>query len=203
VQGGWRIRQRQLAGLDLGVVEDIVEDRHERRSGRSSRPDQTALVQVENGVPEQVESTENAVHRRANLVAHGRQKLRLGLVGGFGGLLGDLQRRHGSVRHEAVPDGLLGGGREFSRGAKHGYSECRDQRSQQDRHGRLLQKEDDHDAAELGNRQQDERAADERQEEGRDRDPSAGEHCIRGGVLAIEVGENAESADAPHHAGQQ
>ena len=47
-----------------------------------------ALVGCQPGVEQQAGHADDAVHRRADLVAHGGQEFRLGMVGGFGLLLG-------------------------------------------------------------------------------------------------------------------
>ena len=46
------------------------------------------LAQV--GIPEDPQHAENAVHGRADLVAHGREELRFCPVGAFGGIAGAL-----------------------------------------------------------------------------------------------------------------
>ena len=45
-----------------------------------------ALLGVERGVGQQLGESQDAVHRRADLVAHRRQELALGAVAGFGRL---------------------------------------------------------------------------------------------------------------------
>ena len=69
-----------------------------RRSCTSRR-----WLRVEVRAAQQVERAEHAVHRRADLVAHRRQELRLRQVRRLGGLLGALQRLVGGVGLEAVP----------------------------------------------------------------------------------------------------
>jgi hypothetical protein len=78
----------ELAGLDLGVVEDVVDDGQERLGGAANALGVLALADGEFGVEQQSGHADDAVHRRADLVAHRREELALGLAGGFGGLLG-------------------------------------------------------------------------------------------------------------------
>ena len=47
--------------------------------------DVVALLGVERRVEQQAAHADHRVHRRADLVAHGRQERALGLVGGLGG----------------------------------------------------------------------------------------------------------------------
>ena len=68
----------ELAGLDLREVQDVVDD-HEQALGGDLHPGgQFVLVGVEVGVEQQVRQPDDAVHRGADLVAHGRDEFRLG-----------------------------------------------------------------------------------------------------------------------------
>ena len=116
-----RALQLQLVGLDLGEVEDLVDQREQRARRSLDGLGVGLLLRRQLGVAQQRGHAENAVHRRADLVAHRRQEARLGAVGRFRlqarlaqlglGLapLGDvaaeaLHLRHGSVgrRHDML-----------------------------------------------------------------------------------------------------
>ena len=79
----------ELAGLDLREVEDVVDDR-QQRLGRVARPwsRYSRCSAVEVGVEHQLGHADDAVHRRADLVAHVGQELALGAVGRLGRFLG-------------------------------------------------------------------------------------------------------------------
>ena len=85
------VLQLQLTGLDLGVVEDVVDDGQEGLAAGADGIDVVALGGGERGLVEEGGHADDAVHRGADLVAHGREEGALGLAGevGFeGGLLG-------------------------------------------------------------------------------------------------------------------
>ena len=73
----------QLVGLDLGEVEDLVDQRQQRARRALDGVGIGALLGRELGVAHQRRHAEDAVHRRADLVAHGGQEARLGPVGGL------------------------------------------------------------------------------------------------------------------------
>ena len=60
----------ELAGLDLREVEDVVDDRQQRLAGVADRLRVVALAGVEVGLEQQIGHADDAVHRRADLVAH-------------------------------------------------------------------------------------------------------------------------------------
>ncbi len=96
-----------LAGLDLGEVEDVVDDREQRLGGGVDRLGEVALLLVERRVEEQAAHADDGVHRGPDLVAHGGQEGALGLVG----LLGRLLGRAAVLEQPGVLDGdggLLG-----------------------------------------------------------------------------------------------
>ena len=87
-------------GLDLGEVEHVVDDAQERLRAVAHGRDGAALRGVEPLAVEHFHHAEHAVHRRADLVAHGGKEGRLRLVGGFrlGAVaLGRRQRHLGGV----------------------------------------------------------------------------------------------------------
>ena len=68
-------------GLDLGVVEDVVDDRQQRLAARADDRRLLALVVVELAAHEQAAHADHGVHRRADLMAHRREEDALGCVG--------------------------------------------------------------------------------------------------------------------------
>ena len=86
-QAGERERgllQLEAAGLDLREVEHVVDDAQQRLRRIADRRDRAALRAVETLALQHVDHAEHAVHRRADLVAHGGEEGRLRLVGGLG-----------------------------------------------------------------------------------------------------------------------
>ena len=77
--------------LDLREVQDVVDDGHERVTGRFDDPEILPLFRRELAVQHEIGHPDDAIHRRPNLVTHVRQELALGLVGGFRGLFGGSQ----------------------------------------------------------------------------------------------------------------
>jgi hypothetical protein len=76
------------AGLDLGEVEDVV-DQPQQRGGRfAHRVHGLRLLFVEVAVGQQLGHAQHTVHGRADLVTHRRQEGGLGAVGGLGGIAG-------------------------------------------------------------------------------------------------------------------
>src|SRR4051794_4020770 len=81
--------QLLLAGLDLGRVENIVDEFQEVLATLLDDVQAPHLARLE--VPRTLQKlriAQNAIQRRAQLVAHARQEHRLGLVGHFGNFLG-------------------------------------------------------------------------------------------------------------------
>ena len=75
--------QFQLAGLDLGKVQDVIEHRHQRVGGLPHQVEVAPLVGGHRGVEQQLSHADHAVHWRANLMAHVRQEGALGPVRRF------------------------------------------------------------------------------------------------------------------------
>ena len=73
------VLELELAGLDLRQVEDVVDDRQQRVARRADHPRVAALLLGQLGVEQQLGHPDHAVHRRADLVAHVGQELRLQL----------------------------------------------------------------------------------------------------------------------------
>ena len=74
-----------LAGLDLGEVEDVVDDGQQRIARCLDRLGVLLLLGVERRVEQQPAHPDDRVHRRPDLVAHRREERALGLVRVLGG----------------------------------------------------------------------------------------------------------------------
>ena len=81
----------QLAGLDLGEVQHVVDDAQQVLAGPLDLVQVVALGVVVRDVERQVGEPDDGVHRRADLMAHVGQKGRFETGGGFGRLLGFAQ----------------------------------------------------------------------------------------------------------------
>ena len=73
--------QLHLAGLDLGEVEDVVEDGQQRLAARPDRLGVSPLFLVERRIEEEAGHADHAVHRGPDFVAHVGQELALRGVG--------------------------------------------------------------------------------------------------------------------------
>ena len=62
--------------LDLGEVEDLVDDAQQRCAGRVNLADIVALLIIEVGAEREVREPDDGVHRRSDLVAHVGEKHR-------------------------------------------------------------------------------------------------------------------------------
>ena len=76
----------ELARLDLGEVENVVDDRQQRFGRVAGRLEVLPLLARQLGVEHQIGHAEDGVHRRADFVAHVGEEGALGVAGGFGGL---------------------------------------------------------------------------------------------------------------------
>ena len=82
----------ELAGLDLGEIENVVDDAEQRLGGRLAPVSRYSRCSaVEFGVQHQLGHADDAVHRRADFVAHVGQEFALGPVGLLGRFLGLMQ----------------------------------------------------------------------------------------------------------------
>ena len=75
--------QFELAGLDLGEIENLLDQRQQRFARGLRRLGVGELLGRERRVEQQIGHAENAVERRADFVADGGEEARLGAVGGF------------------------------------------------------------------------------------------------------------------------
>ncbi len=89
--------QNQLVGLDLGEVEDFIDQAEQRARRTVDGPRIGLLLRRQLGLAQQAGHAENAVHRRADFVAHGGEEARLRPVGGLG-----LPARIGQLRLDAA-----------------------------------------------------------------------------------------------------
>ena len=85
--------QGQPFRLDLGVVQNVVDDDQKRLTRRPDRLGKQTLFFRKAGVAQQLRHPHNPVHRGADLVAHVGKEGRLGAVRGFGRLAGGLKLR--------------------------------------------------------------------------------------------------------------
>ncbi len=84
--------QLHAARFDLGKIENVVDDVEQMPAGTEHHFCIFFLGRVETGSQQQFGHTQHAVHRGANLVAHRRQKLALGLARGL-----CLHQRHAQL----------------------------------------------------------------------------------------------------------
>ncbi len=70
----------ESASLDLGQIEDLVDQRDERAPRTANRFHVACVFGIKRGVPQQVGHAQNAADRGADFVAHRRQKARFGLA---------------------------------------------------------------------------------------------------------------------------
>ena len=83
--------QFQVPGLDFRKVQDVVEDAQQVLPRLLQHLGPGALLRVQRTADEQVVHAQNAVHGRADLMAHRGQELGLGPVGLLGTFLGQAQ----------------------------------------------------------------------------------------------------------------
>ena len=81
----------ELARFDLGVIEDLVDDRHERVGRRLDQLEIFSLLGLQRGFEGNVGQSHDGVHRRANFVADVGEKFALGAIGRLGGVLGNFE----------------------------------------------------------------------------------------------------------------
>ena len=80
--------KNQLVGLDLRIVENVVDDHQQRLARTLDRAGIQRLFLIQRRVEQQLGHADNPVHRRADLVAHVRQKRRFRPVGHLGPFAG-------------------------------------------------------------------------------------------------------------------
>ena len=87
----------EAARLDLGIVEQILDQREQRAGRRRDGADIGVLLGRQLGVGQQLGHAHDAVHRRADLMADGGEEPRFRLACEFGALAGVDQRRLGAL----------------------------------------------------------------------------------------------------------
>ena len=87
----------ELAGLDLGEVEDVVDDDEERFAADADGAGELALLVRQVGHEQEVGHADDAVHRRADFVAHVGEEFALEPVGRLGRDHGGLERDVGAL----------------------------------------------------------------------------------------------------------
>ncbi len=101
-----RVRQRQRAALERGVVDRVLDDRQHRLAGGEGRRDVLVLLRRQRRLEQQAGAAEHGVHRRLELVAHrgeeGRPRPRRGI--GLAPRVGELALEAGNrVAHRGPP----------------------------------------------------------------------------------------------------
>ena len=76
--------QFKLVRLDLGVIQNVIDDRQQRLARVANGFGIKPLFRRQAGVHEQFGHANHTIHRRANFMAHIRKERRLGPVGRFG-----------------------------------------------------------------------------------------------------------------------
>ena len=104
----------QFARLDPGEIEDVIDDREQGFGAAADGFGKVALFGSEMGLQQQIGHADDAIHGRADFVAHHGQKLALGTVGTIGGD-GQLTRMGDgvlqlSVRRSQLAIGCFGRG---------------------------------------------------------------------------------------------
>ena len=88
----WRGIELELSGVDLGEIEDVIDDRQKGVARLHDDVDEHALALVELGPRQKLGHAEHAVHRGADLVTHIGEELGLRAVRRFGNRAGRLER---------------------------------------------------------------------------------------------------------------
>ena len=91
LRGEGDLLEVEPAGLDLGKVENVVEQGEQRVGAGPDGAGKGLLLAVQIGFQEQVGEAEDGVHRCADLVAHDGEEGALGSVGCLRGALGGAQ----------------------------------------------------------------------------------------------------------------
>ena len=86
-----RLLDLQLAGLNLGEIQDIIDDSQQGSAGVVDFADIIALLGIERRLQREMGETDDGVHRGADLVAHICEEIRLRTGRVLRGVLGDLQ----------------------------------------------------------------------------------------------------------------
>ncbi len=76
-----------LLGFELGEIEDVVDEMEEGFAAGADHADELQLLGVEAGVEQERGGADDAVHRRADFVAHAGEEVGLGLQARLGEFL--------------------------------------------------------------------------------------------------------------------
>ena len=87
----------QLAGLDFGQIQNVVEDAQQGQRRVVDGVEHAPLRGIQLGLLEDVDHAHHAIHGRANLMAHVGQKFRFAAVGRIGGLFRQFQAHQGAL----------------------------------------------------------------------------------------------------------
>ena len=87
------------SGLDLGEVEDVIDDGQQGIARIADGRREVALLVIQGRVQQQAAHADDGVHRRADLMADGGQELRLVAAGHF--------KRVGAFQHALLGQGLV------------------------------------------------------------------------------------------------
>ncbi len=98
--------QFQLAGFDLGEVQEVVDNGEQYLPGLADGFQVVALLLIEFAAGQQLYHAQHAVHGCADLVAHSGQEFTLGMGGAFGHTAGPLHFRLGVLAVADVDEGL-------------------------------------------------------------------------------------------------
>ena len=93
-QIGFFIHQSQLSGLDLGHIQNILDDPQQRKRAVADRGENALLIGAKRGAAQNFHHADHAIHGGAYLVAHGGQKFAFGVVGHKGGFARIIQLAH-------------------------------------------------------------------------------------------------------------
>ena len=94
----------QLAGFDLREIKNVVDDRQQRLGQRFDDAHELPLFLGQCGIERKIGHTDDAVHRRADLVAHVGKEVALRPAGRLGSFLGLLHRGFGGFALGDVDD---------------------------------------------------------------------------------------------------
>ncbi len=96
--------ERHLASLDLGKIEDVVDDLQKGIRGLFDQRKVFALLRRKRSVHHQFRHADDAVHRCADLMAHVSQELTLRLIGCLKCFVGLAQGRLGALALDVLPE---------------------------------------------------------------------------------------------------
>ena len=108
-EGEAGLLQLKLGSLDLGQIEDVVDEVQQVVAGAAEDLDILVLLGRQRGLGQEVGDPHDGVHRRADFVTHARQEIGLGAIGAFGHGAGELE-----FHLDALAFGHVAGGSEHA-----------------------------------------------------------------------------------------